>query len=119
MAAAGPAGAADAVRAGVELAGMGLDPADRVIDVLLGGRVRRVHGGAELDRHDDEAALRQVDVRLLVLQPLLALPGATVYRDHGREGAGARGLVDARRESGTVLDVAVGDLQFGLGVISQ
>ena len=85
MAAARLAGKADEVGPRLQLAGMRLGPAHRVIDVLHRGRIRVLVAGAEIERDRDDAVGRHVFVAQRFGQAVALAPGAAVALDQSRK----------------------------------
>ena len=96
MAAARRAVETDALGAAAELPGMGLQPADAVVDVLERRRIGRFRRVAELEREHDDAAAHQIHGGLLTVGAVLVVPGAAVHLDHRRERTGACRLIEPR-----------------------
>jgi len=89
---------ADKVRPGVERACIQLCPADRVVDVLQRGRIRRLVAGTEIERDRHDAVRRHRLVAKLFGQAILQAPGAAVALHQRREGPLAFGLEHACKQ---------------------
>ena len=98
MAAARLAGDADEVGAGLQLLGVRLDPADRVVDVGERLRIGALGAAAPVERHHDDAMAGQHLVAHLVGQAVGQAPGAAVQVDQRRERPVAARLEHARQQ---------------------
>jgi hypothetical protein len=98
MAAARLARDADEVRARLELLGMQLDPADRVVDIRQRQRIGALLGGAPVERDDDHAVAGQHLVADLVGVAVGHAPGAAMQIDQRRKRPLAARLVHLRQQ---------------------
>ena len=119
MAAARLAGKADEVGPRLQLAGMRLGPAHRVIDVLHRSRIGVLVAGAEIERDRDDAVGRHVFVAQRFGQAVALAPGAAVAFDQSRKRPLPARLIHPRQqrlvavaEIFDILDVEIGGFRF-------
>ncbi len=89
---------ADLSGAAAEFAGVGLEPADAVIDVLQRCRVGGLGRVAKIDREHHDAGFGEIERGVLAVGAVLVVPGAAVHLQHRGERSRAGRLIEPRQE---------------------